>query len=585
MQKYSKFAALVALFVLLGIGFVYWQHLLITSLRSYRSFLTNTLLLPGDSLTPQTERVVLVVIGGLGIDALQAADMPTFERLQESGASALMFGQPPSYDHPTWLTIVSGVQPRFTNGRLFEIEPASLPPLELNTIFHNAMQQGVSTALVGPEVWRSMLGPDLLSASIFTRFAGPQGDRQLFDNLKPLLLETSPELLLIYINQINDAGRRSGGADSHNYREAIQAVDLYLNELVSMLDFDQTTLIITADHGHIEHGGYGGHDPVVLQLPLVIVGQKTIPGAYSPVQQADIAPTIATLLGTSLPAANQGRPLTEMLQLSDADRAAAMIALARQRNNLAEAYLQALNAPLPDSSEINKAQGFMTNDNYRGAAQLAQLLVEQVDQTIAEAEAAQLRAERNDRLIIIMAGGIGLIAFIFWRRSALWLQALFTAAVIVGVYHGLYLLEQQPYSFSAVADLDTIGDAIRLRVALSMAVGSLFFIILLALQQYTRHYTIMLSGYEMILFVTLGFMGPALYAFWQYGLSVSWFFPDMSLLFLQVTGLEQALYAIVIGIFVPPVIVLFNYQIQKWILAYQQHRLVKLQAESATNGR
>ena len=585
MQRYSKFAAMLGLFILLGFGIVYWQHLLTTSLRSYRSFLTNTLLLSDDSLTRQTERVVLVIIGGVGFDAIQAANLPTFERLQESGASALMLGQTPSYDHPAWLTLISGVHPRFNNGQLFMVEPETLPPSALNTIFHNAKKRGLSTALVGPEIWRSILEPDLLDVSIFTLFTDAQGDQQLLDNLTSLLNESSPELLLIYIAQINDAGRRFGGTESQGYQDAVEAVDIYLNELVSMLDFDQTTLIITADHGHIEQGGYGGHDPAVLQLPFVMVGQKTIPGVYSPIEQADIAPTIATLLGTGLPAANQGRPLTEMLQLSDADRAAVMIALARQRFILADAYLQALNGPLPDSSEINKAQGFLTNNNFMGAAQLAQLLVAQLDQTVSQAEAARLKVERLNRLLIVLVGGVGLITLILWRRSALWQQALLTAAIVVGVYHSLYLLEQHPYSFSTIANLDAVGDGISARVALSMAVGGLFYLILLALQQYTRHYIIMLSCYEMVLFIVLGFLGPAIYAFWHFGFEASWIFPDMSLLFLQMTGLVQALYAIVIGMFVPLVIILFNYQMQKWILTYQQRRLVKLRAESPVNGR
>ena len=43
------------------------------------------------------------------------------------------------------------------------------------------------------------------------------------------------------------------------------------------------------------------------------------PGSYGDVQQVDVAPTLAVLLGAAIPATAQGRVLSEMLALQPSD--------------------------------------------------------------------------------------------------------------------------------------------------------------------------------------------------------------------------------------------------------------------------
>jgi len=581
MPKYAKLIFTLILLVLFIFQANRWQGRLFASALTYRSFLTDTLLLPGDSLTPQVSRVVLVIIGGLGYDAMQTFDLPTLERLRESGASALMQSQPPSYTEPAWLALLSGIQPAFNNGARFNRQTeADNGPMNIETIFHSAQHHGIGTALAGSIRWRSVVPPSLLDTSVFTSFEGTEGDQQIIDSLGPMIDNEDLGLILVYFNQIDYAGYNSGGIASETYEKAIQQVDDHFNTLLDMLDLARTTLIITSDRGHIDQGGNGGHDLAVLQQPFIMAGRGVIPGTYSPIEQVDIAPTVAMLLGLNLPPGNQGRPLVEMISISERDRANALLNLAKQRILLTGAYLNALGAPLPDTSAIERAEDFFANNNYAGAAELAQLLVDQTDQAALRAKTVRLGQEQRQRFLLVFGLILGLIIFTLWRRTELWSYALLAALVGLATYHGLYWLADQPYSFSAITSMEQVWYDTLPRVALSLLAGLLFYIALLILQQYTKIDIVLISSYEFVFFFAWGFLMPALYGFWRYGLTITWFFPDMATLFLHLTGLIQGVWAIFLGVFSPFFIIPLNLLMQKWVAAYQRRQIMKLRARS-----
>jgi len=88
-----------------------------------------------------------------------------------------------------------------------------------------------------------------------------------------------------------------------------------LGQIAEELDLTKDTLVIVSDHGHIDAGGHGGQEAVVLTEPFIMAGAGVVPGEYRDIQMVDVAPTVAALLGTSLPASTQGEVLTFMLNL------------------------------------------------------------------------------------------------------------------------------------------------------------------------------------------------------------------------------------------------------------------------------
>lgn len=95
-------------------------------------------------------------------------------------------------------------------------------------------------------------------------------------------------------------------------------------------------MIVTADHGRLPDGRFGGSEALVTTTPLVLWGAGICPGPLGTAQQTDVAPTIAALLGAAPPAQSGGRPLTGALALDAEQTARTLVAWMMQRLDLAE---------------------------------------------------------------------------------------------------------------------------------------------------------------------------------------------------------------------------------------------------------
>jgi len=88
MQKISKSIALFIALAIIALLSYQWQAKLLTSAAAYRSPLGGEYPAPGEALSPQSERVVLVIFSGLGNDLQQQLQMPVLEQLIEAGGRA-----------------------------------------------------------------------------------------------------------------------------------------------------------------------------------------------------------------------------------------------------------------------------------------------------------------------------------------------------------------------------------------------------------------------------------------------------------------------------------------------------------------
>jgi hypothetical protein len=178
-----------------------------------------------------------------------------------------------------------------------------------------------------------------------------------------LLKSRSAPLVVVLL----DAGRLQSGWPE----EAATQVDAQIGAIVAALDPARDTLIVAGDHGVLPDGASGGHEDDLLDLPLVLWGKKVAPGSIGTVDQRDIAPTIATLLG--LPYSSvQGQPLLDSLALDEQARARETIAVL-------DAHLEPPPAFVPATS--------VAEATHRHQA--AQAAVEQNDWARARTEASQ----------------------------------------------------------------------------------------------------------------------------------------------------------------------------------------------------
>lgn len=197
---------------------------------------------------------------------------------------------------------------------------------------------------------------------------------------------------------IVDEATHGWGVGSPEAARARSLADAALRGLARGLDPARTVLAVVSDHGHVAPGGHGGPEEDALRVPLVLAGGPVRAGATGTARQVDFAPTVAALLGIAPPAASEGRPLLEALDLAPEVRQAILARTRAQRQAFVGAYAAALGAAAPGPAEP---------DDERALAEL--------DRRQAELRRERREAERAERsrhawlaALLVVALGAGL---------------------------------------------------------------------------------------------------------------------------------------------------------------------------------
>jgi hypothetical protein len=406
-----------------------------------------------------------------------------------------------------------------------------------------------------------MIPPNQLDFTFFTNQPAPEADAAIMEAALPALQNEALKLILIHFSQVDQAGQN--GTQNQPFYQAAMTVDDYLGQISRGLDFNRTVLIILGDHGHVPDGGHGGDEAEVIWQPLVMVGQDIIPGSYSDMRQIDLAPTISALLGIAPPTASQGRILFELLRLNEPSQASTQLTLAQQRLFLVQAYLSVLegdSAHLPEaiSTDLAQAQAALDNHNVSGALQLALLTQQETDKAMQSTRSGYIATERWIRLAISLTL-ITLTLGLLWRwrgphAGAIILAALFTIAL----YHILYQLQGHAYSISALRSFTEWPLDIARRTAVSLLAGGGLLLIFLMTTREDNWLTLLGTGYGFGVLVTFFFALPLFWAFWQNGLLIAWYLPDVSPAFWQITSLLEVMVAAILGILLPWPIMALN---------------------------
>ena len=317
MKKYS--GLLAGVLVCAGVVIVgyQWAMSMIGSLYDYRSPIKDAAPAVLSPLgNPATGRLVFILVDGLRQDtALDAEVMPNLGGLREVGASASIHSEAPSYSEPAYTTLLTGASPEISDGPVINLDYEDIPLFTQDNLFSSAHRAGLRTAISG-YYWFEKLVPQ---SDVDLRFYTPGEDRTADEAVMaaalPWLRDRSAELVLVHLDQVDYAGHHEGGARDPRWNEAAKRVDDMIGEVSKELDLSSDTILVLSDHGHISIGGHGGQDTDVLVQPLVLAGKGIRPGAFGDINQVDIAPTLAAILGAAVPSSSQGQVRTEMLDL------------------------------------------------------------------------------------------------------------------------------------------------------------------------------------------------------------------------------------------------------------------------------
>lgn len=524
MKKSFKLMVRLVLALALGAGAIFLALELMDNLYGYRSPLSENPPVPGQSFgEPMGERVVYVLIDGLRYDtSLKSEVMPFLNQLRNQGASAKMLSQTPSFSSPGYGSLLTGAWPYLSDAPAFNLEYENFYQLTQDNIFSSAKRHGLRTAVSGYYWFEKIIPADSLDIGFFTQEDDQKADRQVVEATIPWLESDNYDLIMIHLDQVDYAGHHEGGPQDERWDQAANRVDGLLAEIVAELDFSKDVLMISSDHGHIDQGGHGGHDPITLVEPFIMVGNRVLPGVYDDIFMVDVAPTLAALSGINLPATTQGRVLTEMINFSRSTLNELKNETARQQSQLLAAYATAIGQPLPE--EATNADPNLAVLDYQN-------------------ELEDLQQSKLNRERLIRFGIAGLVflflVLLLWRLKPIgWLNLVLGAILFSVLFHVSYItFGQKLYSYSTVISPTQLVliNGIFTIISLSITLLLLTFQNWIVMDLKQNFIKILDLGLFIMVVTSLPLIAHIL---WN-GLFATWNLPDLALHYLALLSLIQ----------------------------------------------
>ena len=285
----------------------------------------------------------------------------------------------------------------------------------------------------------------------------PELDRDVFQ-LREL------DDLDIFTPDYVDETQHHHGARSPETTAAVERVDREIAGLLDRLDFAQDTVLLTADHGHLEHGGHGGPQPDVRYVLACVGGRnvRTLAGR-PPMDGRVTAPLLALLAGVPFPKhmAAADDDLDALWELTDFGDSAAGAAYVADRKAAVARFRRANRAALA------KWTGAPENapESVLGAAHWTTF-------------AGQEHARREKRLIVLGAIVVALAALRLrfvrhhgrhhWHASGAW--PAFVLLVVWAMHHAL--LGDLDFSALNGSKRYLIRAAITVTIAAAVSIGA-----------------------------------------------------------------------------------------------------------------
>ncbi len=515
---------------LVAIGAYFWAMGIFSALENYRSPLQAAAPAPGAELgEPLTRRVVIVLMDALRYDtSTDAALMPVLNELRLEGASAIMTSRPPSFSAPGWTTLLTGAWPDINDSQPFNPpDDSSVRAFTQDDIFAAADRAGLNTAVSGYTWFEGMLANSGLDDGFYTPGEDNAADQEVVAAALPWLTGDY-QLILIHIDQIDYAGHHEGGPISPNWDAAAARSDALLGEIAAQLDLELDTLIVVSDHGQIDKGGHGGNEPVTMVEPFVAIGAGILPGQYSEMKMADVAPTLAVLLGTNIPASSQGRSLLEMLDVSPEQALSILEAEKTQQAGLLAVYTDVIGQP----AEAEESEAVVS------ATQLA----------MEKARMSRLAQERIWRNMIALFLAIvpGYLLYVRKEKKALWMLG--GALVYLAVFHLRYLiLDKNTYGLSWIPGL--IDFVLYVAMTAGVALVLAWLVVMLGMRAY-RLGPRQAAGSALgsVWFILYVLSIPILLNFAVNGVTATWTLPEFTVQYLGFFALAQVMFVSAIGL-------------------------------------
>ncbi|XP_059562229.1 GPI ethanolamine phosphate transferase 1 isoform X3 [Myotis daubentonii] len=387
-------------------------------------------------LPPPARRLVLIVADGLRADALYEFDEKGNPRapfirniIMHEGSWGISHTRVPTESRPGHVALIAG---------FYEDVSAVAKGWKENPVeFDSLINQSKYTWSWGSPDIVSMFAKGATGNHVFTHSYDADSedfgakdvtklDTWVFDNIKEffhaaknnqsLFSKLNEEKVVFFLHLLGiDTNGHAHRPTSREYKDNIKLVDEGIKEIVSLLkDFygndEKTAFLFTSDHGMTDWGSHGAGHPSETFTPFVAWGagikypQKVSDQQFNDVllkgwkleywkrqdiNQADVAPLMASLIGVPFPLNSVGILPVNYLNNTDAFKAESMYTNAKQileqfkvkMTQKKEVTLPFLFTPfklLSDSKQLDilrKARSYIKQENYDEAVFLCMELI------------------------------------------------------------------------------------------------------------------------------------------------------------------------------------------------------------------
>jgi hypothetical protein len=486
--------------------------------------------LPSSKATPAlTSQVVCVVVDGLRVDT--SLKMESFKRLRKVGAEFVAVTGQPSLSDPGAAVLASGTYQEI-HGVTTNWYKALL---KVDSVLLAAKRVGLVTGVAGGKGYSTLHGKAIDVERYFQwddKAPSRYDDQVAAATTELLTMTPKVNFMFVHFSETDNAAHAYGGA-SREFEKAAMDIDRRIVELLGRCDLSKTTVIVTSDHGHIDTGGHGGWEKIVLEIPVVMAGPGIKPGKYAAAGQADLAPTMAALLGAPIPAHATGKVLDQVLAASAETASRILTSEAEQKQAFYAKYLASLRASPAPVDHLKAARDLLAAGNWQATTAAAKEQRSELEAAGIVARGKAMGTDRAARLPAVLAMALIPLVALWWlRRGKTFRAALAAAALYFLVYNALFFgLHRYYFSLSTFNEEGLIkayfnGRMVEAAVAvLIAAVVYGFFagrVTNCGLEVATGG--VILSG-----LVWYGLLLQVLLMFWLYGIEFAAYLPDLKI--------------------------------------------------------
>ncbi len=262
-------------------------------------------------------KVILVVFDGCRPDALARANTPAVDSLWKTGAYTWAAQTvTPSWSLPTHMSMFRGVSPEKHGVQDNQFQPSAALFPSIMDIAHEASLQ--TAMFYSWEELRDLSAHGSLDASYYrSTYSHNPIDQNIIEQASAYLVTDQPDLSFVYLCESDLVGHEHGWM-SAPYLAAIERMDHALKCIIDALQhanlYEQFTWLVLADHGGHDHT-HGTTAAEDITIPWILKGTGIKQGyaLQTPVRIMDTPATIAHLLGLSIPAVWDGKPILDAL--------------------------------------------------------------------------------------------------------------------------------------------------------------------------------------------------------------------------------------------------------------------------------